>query len=218
VAEAAVVGSLVDPGSPSGEPFRSLRLTLQLRREDRAPSALLFTSPDPGDGKSTIAANFALVSSLGHSDVLLVDADLRQPTLHGFFGLPRTNGLVESLAARGSFETRTHRVGGLGNLEVLTAGAPVARPSDVLASTQLGELLDRALESFGTVVIDSPPLLKVADAASIAAFPNVEVVLVASRKTRRRSLAKAVRQLELIDARIAGVVLNREGRLSHYGY
>jgi capsular exopolysaccharide synthesis family protein len=220
VAEAAVKErlGLVDPGAPSSEPFRSLRLALQLRADGGSSNAVLFTSPEAGDGKSTVAANYALISSVSHSNVLLIDGDLRKPTLHELFGIPRSPGLVELLAAGSSVKNFVQRAPTLGQLDVLPAGRPIARSGDLASSKRMGEMLRQATNEYELVVIDAPPVLGAADAAGIASHGDVDVVLVVKRAGKRRAVRNALRKLELLEANVAGIVVNREGRLATYGY
>jgi tyrosine-protein kinase Etk/Wzc len=208
---------LVDTTSASSEPFRTLRLALQLRSEARTGNIVLVTSAEPKAGKSTVAANHALVSSLGQSRVLLVDGDLRAPTVHDFFGLPRSPGLVDVLAAGVGIEQFVRKVE-LGNLEVLTAGRPIPRASDLASSHRMGDLLAEASERYDVVVIDSPPILSAADAEGLASHPGVDVVVVVRPTTKRRALQKALRKLDLIEANVAGIVVNGQGRAAPYSY
>jgi capsular exopolysaccharide synthesis family protein len=207
--------NLIDPGSPSAEPFRALRLALDLRSQSETARIVLFTSAEPSEGKSTIAANYGLVCALSYNKVLLIDADLRRPQLHEYFGLPRGPGLLEALAA-GVGPTVHART--LANLTVLTSGQPVSRTGDLPASPRMGSLLRHAASEYGLVVVDSPPVLSAPDAAGISVHPGVEVVLVVGRTTKRRMVNRALRQLRLVNAQIAGVVVNREGQLDTYGY
>lgn len=209
---------LVDLAGPSSEPFRTLRLALELRRETRTGNTILFTSARAGAGKSTVAANFALVSSLGQTRVLLVDGDLRRPTLHDAFGLPRSPGLVELLAADAKLEDVVKEAHFLGRLDLLPAGRALPGSGDLTSSTRMGEILKQAAKLYDLVVVDSPPLLGAIDAAGLASFDGVDVVFVATRYERRRPLQKALRKLELMGANVAGIVVNREGNLSTYGY
>jgi capsular exopolysaccharide synthesis family protein len=221
VAEAVVKErrGLVDPGKPSAEPFRTLRLALQLRSETRTRNIVLFTSAQPDEGKSTVAANFALISSLSQSSTLLIDGDLRKPTLHEFFSIPRAPGLVELLAGGSNARDFAQIVPTIGQLEVLTAGRPIPRSGDLASSTKMGELLRSAAEQYGLVVVDSPPLLHAADAVGLAAHAGVDVVLVVNRSGKRRAVRNALRKLQLVEANIAGIVVNRDGRLATYsGY
>ena len=209
---------LIDPSGPSSEPFRALRLAIDLRPDARTGNAIVFTSPQPGDGKSTVSANYAVVAALTESRVLLIDADLRNPSLHRFFGLPRSPGLVELLRDRLDLSDVTHRISDYGRLDVLTSGAILQRAGDIAASRPMGELVKRARELYDLVVIDSPPVLSAADAAGIASHPGTDMVIVAKRSGKRRPLVKALRSLELIEANVLGIVVNREGRLASYAY
>jgi capsular exopolysaccharide synthesis family protein len=209
---------LVDPGSPSSEPFRALRLALQLPSVDHKNNVLLITSAEPGEGKSTLAANYALVSAIGFRNVLLIDADLRRPSLHEFFGMPRTPGLVDLAASNGHLKEFTHPIPNFGTLDLLTAGSAIRQSGDLTSSPRMAAILEEAAQKYSLVVIDSPPLLSAADAAGISSLPGVRVILVVGNGARRRLVRKALRKLELIEANVAGAVTNREGRLSAYGY
>jgi capsular exopolysaccharide synthesis family protein len=201
--------ALVDPGSPSAEPFRTLRLALQLRSQSEDTRAVLVTSADPRTGKSTTAANFANLAAFGGSRVLLVDADIRNPVQHEIFGITRAPGLVEAVAAHASLLQLVQPISS--QLDVLSAGQPVARASDVTHSTRMADLLREATALYDVVVLDTPPVLATADAEALAAHADIEVVLVVDSSSRRRNVIKALRRLELINARIAGLVLNRIG-------
>ena len=218
MAELRPRSGLVDPSSPSAEPFRVLRLALQLRANGAKTRTMLFTSAEIGEGKSTLAANYALVSSLTQGATLLVDGDLRRPTQHELFGITRAPGLVEALAAGGKVSAYAHPVRGLARLSVLPAGEAIGSVGDVVASGKMARLLERAADEYQLIVVDSPPLLHSADAAGFASQPGVEVVLVTDGASRRRTLQKAIKRLQPLDAHIAGIVVNRVGRLNAYGY
>lgn len=213
--QAPVRETLVDPGSPSAEPFRTLRLALQLRTQADGTAIILVTSAETRAGKSTTAANYASLSAFGGARVLLVDADVRHPIQHEVFGVSRSPGLVEYVADRASLEKLVQRVSV--QLHVLTAGQPVSRASDVTHSSRIGDLLDDASKHYDVVVVDTSPVLATADAEAIAAHEGVQVVFVLDHTTRRRNIAKSLRRLELINARIAGLVLNRSGEPVIYG-
>jgi tyrosine-protein kinase Etk/Wzc len=209
------VRALVNVGTPSAEALRTLRLALQLRSESRTGNTILFTSAEPGVGKSTVAANYALVASVGQR-VLLVDGDLRRPSLHSFFEMPQEPGLIELLAGDSDLAVVARRVPGLGQLRLLTAGKPIPHSADVASSERMRDILRRASADYDLVVIDTAPILGAADAEGMASHPGVAVVLVVRPTTKRRALTKALRRLELIEANIAGVVVNRAGRVESY--
>jgi capsular exopolysaccharide synthesis family protein len=209
---------LVDIGSPFSEPFRSLRLAVELRPETRTGKSVVITSPNAGDGKSTIAANYALVAAVNQK-TLLIDGDLRNPSIHEFFELPRSPGLVElAINDNLGLEDVVHRAGTGSRLDVLTAGAALARPGDLIGSPKMADLVQQFSTDYDLLVIDSPPVLVAADAASLASMPGTDVIVVVRRAGRRRPLLRALRNLELTEANVLGIVLNRDGRLSTYAY
>lgn len=211
-------GWLVDPASPAAEPFRTLRLALDLRRDTVIGNTILVTGPEPGVGKSVIAANYALVSSLGRSRVLLIDGDLRNPSLHTTFGIDRSPGLVEFFADPEARLDSFVRRYPLGALDVLPAGRAIPRSGDLAASHTMAQLLEDAAAEYDLVVIDSPPMLMAADAEGYASHEGVDVVIVVKKTTKKRLIRKTLRRLELIEANVAGLVVNRYGRQSAYTY
>ena len=208
---------VVEPSHPSAEPFRGLRLALELRHETRRGNVVVFTSASPSEGKSTIAANYALIAAMKQQRVLLIDGDVRHPSLHETFHVARAPGLVDVLAgdiAPGD----VHQVKSLGSLELLTAGRSVPGIGDLMSSERMHTFVASAAERYALVVIDTPPVLAVSDAASIATRTDADVVLVVDRNSRRRSVIRALRELELVNANVVGIVLNHEGSLARYGY
>ncbi len=209
---------LVDLESSSSEPFRGLRLAIDLRPKPSRSNTVLFTSPSPGDGKSVIAANYALVAANGGNRVLLIDADLRRPTAHRTFQVDRSPGLSEMLRKGLEIDGVWRQTRAAPDLMIAPAGAPLPRSSDFLESPAMARALDRAHHAFDLVVIDSPPVVGLADAANLASHPGVEVVVVTDAKGRRRQLQKAFRSLEYMGATVLGTVVNRTGDLNSYEY
>ena len=148
--------------------------------------------------------------------MLLIDADLRRPVQHEIFGVSRTPGLVELLALGGQLSQFVQRTSA--GLDVLSAGRDVARTGDISSSPRMGEVLAEAIEAYDVVVVDSAPVLAAADVEGIASHGGVEIVIVANKTSRSRAIVKAVRRLELIEADIAGIVLNRDGQQDAFGY
>jgi capsular exopolysaccharide synthesis family protein len=201
---------LVEPDSASAEPLRALRLAIEARLGSRETKGLVFSSPSPGDGRSTIAANYALVAAHVQRPVLLIDADMRKPSLHKMFDVPRSPGLVDVLRDRLDPWEATHAFPTLGNLHVLTAGTSLPRPGDVAASPAMGALLEKAYADCESVILDSPPVLVAADASGLASHAGTEVVMIMNRSGKRRQLASALRTLTVTEANIVGLVINRE--------
>jgi capsular exopolysaccharide synthesis family protein len=203
-------GYLVEPDSAFAEPLRTLRLAIEARLGSRETKGLVFTSPSPSDGRSTIAANYALVAAHVQRPVLLIDADMRKPSLHTMFDVPRSPGLVDVLRDRLDPWEATHTFPGLGNLHLLTAGSPLPRPGDVAASPAMGALLEKAYADCESVILDSPPVLLAADASGLASHAKTEVVMIMNRSGKRRQLVSALRTLTVTEANIVGLVINRE--------
>jgi capsular exopolysaccharide synthesis family protein len=214
----STVRGLVQPTEPSAEPFRTLRVGLELVPDSRRGKLMLFTSAGSGEGKSTVAANYALVSAVNDRRVLLVDADMRHPGQHKIFGIPRSPGLTEAILSRLELHALTQPIAGVPGLHVLTAGMPVPRAGDITGSEAVREMLRQASEEYDVVAIDTPPVLLAADAAHLAADPSVNVVFVVTKKQGTRRVTRAVAKLQLVGANLLGFVVNREGDLSEYGY
>ena len=200
----------VQPDSPSADPFRTLRLAIAASQEGSEAKGLVFTSARQGDGRSTVAANYALVTAFVQRPVLLIDADMRNPSLHELFGCPRSPGLVDALRAQLDPWDVTHTFPSLGGLHLMTAGSPPSRPGDIAASAAMGELLRRAYADCNTVVLDSPPVLATSDALGLASHAGTSVVMVVNRSGTRRRTVSALRKLESSNANIVGLVVNRE--------
>lgn len=200
----------VEPDSASAEPFRALRLAIEARVGSRETKGFVITSPRPGDGRSTMSANYALVAAHVQRPVLLIDADMRNPSLHTGFDLPRAPGLVDVLRDRLDFWQVTYTFPSLGGLHVMTAGSPLPRPGDVAASPAMGELLQKAYDECEVVVLDSPPVLLAADASGLATHKDTDVVMVVNRTGKRRHLVSALQKLAVTEANVLGIVVNRE--------
>jgi succinoglycan biosynthesis transport protein ExoP len=209
---------LVDSHSRSSEPFRTLRLAIEVRPDAPSVRTIVFTSTQLGDGKSTVAANYALVASSARRRVLLIDGDLRNPSLHEFFGVPRSPGLVEALRAEIDPFSVVQSIPSLGGLSLMAAGSSFPRSADLLASPRMARLLEEAAMRYELVVVDSSPVSAGADARGLASHPGVEVVMVVKRPGKRRLLLRALRELDLIGANVLGLVVNREGHLASYDY
>ena len=214
------IRGLVDVRSPSAEPFRMLRLAVDLRprqNKDVQPP-IIFTSADAGEGKSTIAANYALVAAQSNRRVLLIDADLRKPSQHRLFGVRGAPGLTEVIAANMDYRELVAPIQSQpGVLHLLTAGTPLPNAGDVAASDAMRTLFASAMATYDLVVVDSPPLLAAADAATLASHAGADVAFVVARGTKRRRVTRAVAKLDLVGANLLGFIMNREGQLSEYG-
>ncbi len=164
----------------SVEAFLKLRTNLQFMDIDNPPRVIVVTSPLPGDGKSTIAANLAAALSMADRRVVLIDGDLRRPVVAGSFGLVEGAGLTDLLIGRVDFADVAQQVGGLPNLLVLAAGPTPPNPSELLGSKAMRRLLDWLADRGYTVIIDAPPLLPVTDAAVLTASADGALIAVSA--------------------------------------
>jgi non-specific protein-tyrosine kinase len=196
-----------DPSSPVAEAYRTLRTNIQFSSLDKPVRTLLATSSGPEEGKSTTLANLAVVLAQAEKRVILVDCDLRKPSLHKLFGLPNTAGLTSLLVQDDLRELPLQEVG-LAGLSVLTSGPLPPNPSELLGSQRLAHLIDRLKEEADYVLFDTPPVIAVTDAAVLATRLDGAILVVSAGKTRRDLAQKAKAQLERVNANILGVVLN----------
>lgn len=194
---------------PFGEGYRVLRTALRPGEPGNTAQLLLVTSTLPGEGKSLTSANLALTLAACEERVLLVETDLRRPTLSQLLEIRPQPGLCEIVASSATVDQAVHRVPGT-RLSVLAAGGLGHRnPADVLASGILRDLLSTARSSFDRIVLDAPPAAAVADALVLAPLADAVVVVARCGKVKSKDLMDTLERLTRAGARIAGVVLNR---------
>jgi capsular exopolysaccharide synthesis family protein len=204
---AQLVSSL-NPLSPATESYRHLLTSIQFAQINRPPGRLLVTSPAPEEGKSTTIANLAVVAGQAGQKVLLIDADLRRPTLHTIFKLKKEPGLVDLLFGRVSLDTGIH-TGMSENVDVVCCGTMPPNPAGVLGSREMLSFLDKMGKIYSLVMIDSAPLLAVTDAAVLGSFVDGIVLVVSAGDTKFPDLEIAAESLAPIGSKVLGVVLNR---------
>jgi capsular exopolysaccharide synthesis family protein len=193
--------------SPIAEAYRTFRTNLQFSRADGLLQTLMYTSAGPGEGKSTTAANSAVVLAQTGKRVIIVDCDLRKPVQHKIFGLPNrgvTNVLIENLPATDFLQDTQ-----ISNLKVLTSGPIPPNPSELLGSARMEELLNGLKSNTDYLIIDAPPVVAVTDACVLASKMD-GVILVLSAGMVRPEMGRHAKELLVkANARILGVVLNR---------
>lgn len=222
-----LVGMVPKLGAPSQDPvaaaigkeaFRSLRVNLHYAH-GVAPRILSVSSATPREGKTTVCVNLAasLAEEQGPGSVLVIDADLRRPQLHTIFGMGRAPGLSDVLNGTIDVESAIRPSPSHPKLYVLTCGSPVTNPSEIIGGRGLGELIDALSQQFEFMVIDTPPLLAVTDAAVIAKVVDGTLMVVRADQADRVAVATAMEQLRQIDATLLGVILNGVGTRSGDG-
>ncbi|MDA0270103.1 MAG: polysaccharide biosynthesis tyrosine autokinase [Chloroflexi bacterium] len=208
------------PRSTIAEAYRAARTNLtyaiDLGRDRRL---VLVTSPGPGEGKTTTAANLAVVFGLAGHRVCVVDTDLRRPTVHRVFGVENTEGLTNLLLAREPEFERAVQRSVHTNVSVLSSGPLPPNPSELLGSARMQEIMDWLRERFDIVLLDSPPALVVTDASVLATLVDGIVIVARAGKTRRGAIVATVEELAQTGRPIAGLILNRvQARESGYYY
>ena len=191
---------------------------MQFSTIDRPGQTLLVTSANPREGKSTTAANLALVTAQAGKKVVLVDSDLRRPSIHRFFGLSNEQGLTNLLLAPQSGINGCAQRTRFENLAVVTSGPLPPNPSELLASRRLDSVLDALRAQADVVIIDSPPTLPVADASILASKVDGTMVVVDTSKTRMQALRRTREALERSKTHLLGAVLNKVKRRGGGGY
>jgi succinoglycan biosynthesis transport protein ExoP len=207
---------LGEPQSIASESFYNLRATLGLVPNTQKTKILLVTSTAPGEGKSLIASNLAIAFANDNQRTLLIDGDLRHPSVHKDFGINDNQGLAHYLTDGCRPEEITTKTQ-VPNLDIIVAGKKVGNPTALLGSVRMRELIDGAAQRYDRIIIDSPPVAVVSD--PIVLLPRVQGVLFVAhfRKLRRDAVARAVKKLGEIGAPIIGVVLNNIDLRKH-GY
>ncbi|MFG2824442.1 polysaccharide biosynthesis tyrosine autokinase [Kitasatospora sp. NPDC048365] len=200
------------------EAFRMVRTNLQFAQVDRKPRVIMVTSPLPGEGKTNTAANLALSLAEQGGRVCLVDADLRNPCVAKSFGLVQDAGLTSVLIGMATADEVLQPFG-RGQLSVLTSGPVPPNPAELLASDRMRAILDDLARTFDTVVVDSAPLLPVADTVGLAPIVDGTVLVVRAGRTPRERVQAAVGALRSVGAPILGGVLSMAKLKSEgYGY
>jgi len=213
------LASHLDPKSAFSEAFRNLRTSLLLATPDHPPQHVAITSCEPGDGKSTVACNLAMVFTQLGRKVLLVDADLRRPRIHTALEIPNAVGLSSFLSGNASL-AELARETEVPNLSVITAGPIPPNPSELLGSARLAELLRYVdeHEGFDHVILDSPPVLSVTDAIVLSAKLDSTILVIRAGQTRREALEQSVSRLNQSHSSVIGSVLNGVSAESTYYY
>ena len=206
--------------SAIAEAYRSLRTALQFSTEEGVPKALLVTSSRPGEGKSTAAACLAVNFAQLGMRVLLIDGDLRNPSMHTVLGVENNAGLTNYLAGANEAADLV-KPSGTEGLTLLTSGPRPPNPAELLASPRFASLLTTAAETYDVVIVDGPPIMGLADAPIIASVVGGTLLVVEAGGTRRAIVQDALKRLNFARARVLGALLNKfdARKAGHtYGY
>jgi succinoglycan biosynthesis transport protein ExoP len=198
-----------EPGSSAAEAYRTLRTSIQFLGLDRSVRTLQVTSPATSDGRTTTLVNLAVALAKAGQRVVVVDCDLRHPRVHEFFGFPPNPGFTSVLLGEVALDQAWRAPPGLPLLRVLSAGPVPPNPSELLSGQRTAKVLQLLQEDADFVLVDSPPVLPVSDAAVIATVVDATLLVIHDNKTLRKHLARALELLAGVNAAVIGTVLNR---------
>lgn len=209
----------IRPASPRAESFRSLRTNLQFITIPGENNIYVMTSPNQGEGKSTTAANLALVLAGADSRVCLIEADLRLPKVHEYLNVEATSGLSDYLVGRVELQDILEPWGRT-TLDFLPAGKIPPNPSELLSSARMQELLIYLGNQYDYVIVDAPPILSVTDAAALGRDCVGALVAVAAGSTTKNDVKSALRALDLAGVEVKGLIVTKmlQKSAQQYGY
>ncbi|MCB0164410.1 MAG: polysaccharide biosynthesis tyrosine autokinase [Anaerolineae bacterium] len=205
---AAQLLSSKDLFAPVAEAYRQIRTNIQFTAVDQPARSIAISSAASGEGKSTTAANLAVIMAQAELRTIIVDADLRRPTLHKIFQVPNLGGLTGLLSSDELDIENQLKDTGVENLKIITSGPLPPNPSELLGAQRMMQLLQR-LERFADVIIfDTPPILAVTDALVLSKRVDGMIIVVRAKSTRRDALKQSIERLNQVGAKLLGGILN----------
>ena len=195
-----------NPKSIAAEAYRSLKTNIQYSSFDKEYKTIVITSSNPGEGKSTTSGNLALTLAEGESRVLLVDCDMRKPSMHKNFRVTNTYGIADILLQRKKVMDVAHMYNK--NLSIITAGKVPPNPAEMLGSKAMSAFLEEMKEHFDYIILDTPPVQVVADAQILSTKVDGTIIVVRAVVTKKEDVNDTVNTLKKVNANIIGTVLH----------
>jgi capsular exopolysaccharide synthesis family protein len=200
------LATIAAPTSPAAEAYRTVGVNLRYGGVEPRPKTILFTSAGRDDDRSIAITNVAVAAAQSNAQVVLVDGDLRHPTLHEVFGVANGQGLTT--VRDGTPDDVVIRTTEIGGLKLVTSGPPPINPSEVLSSPTVAKFIERLRADADLVLVDAAPIMSAADTSVLAATLEGVILVVDGKRTRRQDARRAKEQLERVNARILGVLLH----------
>ena len=194
------------PKSIAAESYRTLRTNIQYSSFDKEYKTIVVTSSEPGEGKTTVAGNLALALAQGESKVLLVDCDMRRPSIHKTFKISNTYGISDLLVGNKKLESVANKYND--NLSIVPAGKIPPNPAEMLASKVMTAFLEEMKNYFDYIVLDTPPLQAVTDAQVLSTKVDGSLIVVRAGVTKKDAVHNAVSIIKKVKGNIIGTVLN----------
>lgn len=194
------------PKSITAESYRSLRTNIQYSSIDKQVKTLVVTSSNAGEGKSTVAGNLAYTFFQNGKIVLIIDCDLRKPSLHRKFNVSNEEGLTDVLVGTSKLNNVMKKIDD--NLYLLTTGTLPPNPAEIIGSNTMENFLEQCKINFDYIILDTPPILPVTDSKLLAIKADATVVVVRSEISKSKHVSQAFKELEKVNANIIGTILN----------
>ena len=195
-----------EPKSIAAEAYRTLKTNIQYSSCDNQYKTIVITSSNPGEGKSTTSGNLALTLAQGEDKVLLVDCDMRKPSIHKKFRLTNTYGLSDVLIQKQNVMDIAHKYNE--NLHILTAGKVPPNPAEMLGSKTMTAFLEEMKKYFDYIILDTPPLQAVTDAQILSTKSDATLLVVRAGVTKKECVNNSISLLRKVNANIIGTVLH----------
>ncbi|MBM3129556.1 MAG: CpsD/CapB family tyrosine-protein kinase [Chloroflexi bacterium] len=211
--------TISNPRSPISEAFRTLRTNLEFTSLDKPIRSMVVTSASPEEGKSTTLANLAVALAQAGKKVILVDCDLRRPTLHQIFDARNAPGFTDMMRDDALMSQPPLQETAVPNLSLLPSGTMPPNPAELLASRRMSDVIAALQKHAEIVLFDAPPVIAVTDAAVLSSKVDAVLLVVSAGKTKREHAKKAKALLEKVNAHLIGTVLNNvKGEAGLYQY
>ncbi len=207
-----------NPKSPISEAFRVLRTNLQFSSFDKQLKIILVTSSVVGEGKTTIVSNLAVAIAQSGRKVLLIDGDLRKPFVHKIFGVSNNKGITNLLLSEHKIYQDFIQKPEIDNLDIITSGPIPPNPSEILGSASMKEILEKLKYNYDIVLIDTPPVGTVTDAAVLSTSADGVILVLDSGRIEIKAAQRAKKLLQQVNANIIGAVLNNVNIKDRDGY
>lgn len=201
--------TLNNPKSPVSEAFRTLRTNIQFSSIDKPIESLVVTSSGPGEGKSTVSINIATTMAQMGKRVLLIDCDLRKPSLHRDFNIVSLKGLTNILVEDADYTDVLYEVEGIEGLDVIGSGPIPPNPAELLGSNKMKNFVEDMVEKYDMVILDAPPIGMVTDSAILSSIVDGTILVCAVGEADINATIRAKDLLDKVNANILGVVLNK---------